>query len=112
MKIGAVWTLRQGDVVHGTITITEQDFPWLHGSWEPTVSFGGIAHLFAAELQLSEENLDADGEDWDEWEAAYDAIVAAHIRLHYPNELAVPEFLLHIDNNTAWFRWSDELFEN
>jgi hypothetical protein len=137
MHTGAVWTLRQHNVVHGTITITEQDFPWLHGRWEPSPSFREIADLFEAELQLSQANIDADintdintdinadindidaetdadiggVEDWDQWELAYDAIVAAGIRLHYPSELEVPEFLLHIENDTAWFRWSDEKFE-
>lgn len=113
MGVGAKWTLRQGDLQHGTIIITDQEFPWLHGSWQPTPSFVDVAQLFAAELRLFEESLEAteDEEDSGAWEAAYEAIVDGNIRLHYPNGVVVPEFLLHIDGATAWFRWSDEAFE-
>ena len=45
----------------------------------------------------------------DEWESAY-AQVREAVTLHYPDGRVVPEFLLHIDGDEAWFRWSDEPF--
>jgi hypothetical protein len=43
------------------------------------------------------------------WEAAYDRIRQA-VRLLAPDGRPVAEFLLHIDGDDAWWRWSDEPF--
>ncbi len=42
--------------------------------------------------------------------AAYNAIRTV-VTLRYPEGHEVPEFLLHIDGDVAWWRWSDEPFD-
>jgi hypothetical protein len=63
--------------------------------------------LFDAELTLLEHIED----DVDEWEAAEKAVRAA-VSLRYPAGNEVPEFLLHIQGDEAWWRWSDEPFDD
>jgi hypothetical protein len=41
------------------------------------------------------------------WEPPHDAVLSI-VALRYPDGTEVPEFLLHIDGNEAWRRWSDE----
>ena len=41
--------------------------------------------------------------------AAYENI-RSEVRLCYPDGRVVPEFLLHIRGEDAWWRWSDEPF--
>jgi len=47
--------------------------------------------------------------NWSNGEAAYRRIREA-VRLLAPDGRAVPEFLLHIEDEDAWWRWSDEPF--
>ncbi|GAB3936611.1 hypothetical protein GCM10027614_13400 [Micromonospora vulcania] len=65
-----------------------------------------VRPLFAEELRL----LDGIDEDVESWECAYDA-VRNDVTLRYPNGQDVPEFLLHIEGDEAWWRWSDEPFD-
>ncbi len=99
------WSVWLGEELTGTIEIAERDFPWLTGRWIPTARFDEVATLFARELALSDDDDDAD-----EWEQVYREIWRAGVRLRYPDGRVVPEFLLHIDGDTAWFRWSDQPF--
>jgi hypothetical protein len=42
------------------------------------------------------------------WSArTYDAVVDA-VTLRHPGGQVVAEFLLHLDRDEAWWRWSDE----
>jgi hypothetical protein len=61
--------------------------------------------LFEDELR----QLDHLDEDAAPWEAAYDRIRQA-VRLLAPDGRPAAEFLLHIDGDDAWWRWSDEPF--
>lgn len=67
--------------------------------------FGAVRPLFEEELRAL-EHID---DDLGSWQAAYDRIRSS-VTLHYPEGRPVPEFLLHIDNEDAWWRWSDESF--
>ncbi len=62
--------------------------------------------MFARELAL----LDGIDGHVEEWEAAY-AEIERRVSLSSPDG-PVAEFLLHIDGDRAWFRWSDEPFED
>jgi hypothetical protein len=105
--LGERWTLRHGDELVGTITIENQDFPWLSGTFTPEPAFGRWAPLFAAEQALLDEVTESDSEEgWARWEAAYERISTA-LTLTAPNE-PVAEYLLHIEDGKAWFRWSSE----
>jgi hypothetical protein len=107
--VGEVWHLRRGDEVLGDITITDADFPWLSGRFAPRPGFAAVAPLFAEELARSRATEDDDSAaNLQAWETAYERI-AATVSLVAPSGPAA-EFLLHIDGNEAWFRWSDEPF--
>jgi hypothetical protein len=100
-----VWQLHSGDGPVGEILIDEADFPWLSGRFAATPAFEPLRELFARELALV-ERLEAEP---DEWERAYGEI-RRRVSLISPDG-PVPEFLLHIDGDTAWFRWSDKPFD-
>lgn len=100
----SIWKLRRGDDVIAELVVTGEDFPWLHATVRPGAGFEALRPLFDDEVRLSEDDDDADA-----WEAAYDRIRQA-VGLIAPDGRAVPEFLLHIDGEDAWWRWSDEPF--
>ncbi|MFB8774566.1 hypothetical protein [Streptomyces broussonetiae] len=60
----------------------------------------------AGELTL----IGRDDGDWARWEEAYDEI-RRRVSLSSPQG-PVPEFLRHLEGDRAWFRWSDEAFED
>ncbi|MFE1885310.1 hypothetical protein [Streptomyces diastatochromogenes] len=101
---GEVWRVGAGEESVGEIVIDEADFPWLSGRFTNGPGFAAVQDLFAREPALLEE------ESWDEWESAYDEI-RRHVSLSSPDG-PVSEFLLHIEGDRAWFRWSDEPFED
>ncbi|AZQ32448.1 hypothetical protein EJ357_02485 [Streptomyces cyaneochromogenes] len=104
---GEVWHVRGGDGPVGEILIDDADFPWLSGRFTPGPGYAAVRDLFARELALLERDLD---EGRGEWEAVYDEIRRG-VSLSSP-EGPVAEFLLHVDGYRAWFRWSDEPFED
>jgi hypothetical protein len=67
--------------------------------------FEAVRLLFQEELRALEHIED----DLGSWQAAYDRIRRA-VSLLYPEGRPVPEFLLHVDGEDAWWRWSDEPF--
>lgn len=69
--------------------------------------FEEVRPLFAREVQL----LGHIDDDIEAWESAYDAIRRT-ITLKCPDGQVVPEFLLHIDGDEAWWRWSEEPFDD
>ncbi|MFJ8630679.1 hypothetical protein [Streptomyces sp. NPDC093568] len=103
---GGVWQVRGGDEPVGEILVDEADFPWLSGHFTPGPGYAAVRDLFARELALLERDQD---ELWEEWEAAYDEI-RRRVTLSSPDG-SVAEFLLHIEGDRAWFRWSEEPFE-
>ena len=107
---GEVWRVRAGQEAVGEIMIDEADFPWLSGTFTAGPGFAAVRDLFARELALLEQaDEQADGKGWEEWERAYDEI-ERRVTLSSPDG-PVPAFLLHIEGDRAWFRWSDEPFE-
>ncbi|MER5209699.1 hypothetical protein ABT063_03670 [Streptomyces sp. NPDC002838] len=102
---GEVWQVRSGDGAVGEILIDDADFPWLSGHFTAGPAFAAVQELFARELALAEQD---DEEHREQWEAAYDEI-RRRVSLSSPDG-PVPEFLLHIAGDRAWFRWSDEPF--
>ncbi|MGH1489856.1 MAG: hypothetical protein ACRBK7_10765 [Acidimicrobiales bacterium] len=102
-----VWKLRAETELVGKIEATAADQPWTSGSWQPTPTFERFAPLFEHELAC----LNAMNEQSQEWERAYQAIEEAGLSLQSPGGEIVAEWLLHIDGNEAWFRWSLESFD-
>ncbi|MFF7215066.1 hypothetical protein ACFZAU_31760 [Streptomyces sp. NPDC008238] len=111
--VGETWrVLSDGEPV-GDITVEEADFPWLSGRFTPAPAFARVGPLFARELDLMQTAMTAPAEDdepWAAWEAAY-AEVRRAVTLSSPSG-PVAEFLLHIEDDQAWFRWSDEPFDD
>jgi hypothetical protein len=108
---GEIWQVRSGEERVGEIVIDDADFPWLSGGFTPGPAYDDtLRALFARELELV-EGLAERGEDApaDAWEKVYDEI-CRRVSLCSPDG-PVPEFLLHIEDDRAWFRWSDEPFE-
>jgi hypothetical protein len=106
--IGATWTLHRRDDgrLLAELVVTGLDQPWMNARVVNRDGFEDVRTLFAEELTL----LDDIGDDAESWERAYDA-VASLVTLRYPHGTEVPEFLLHIDADEAWWRWSDEPFD-
>lgn len=107
--VGATWHLYRGDALVAELVVTDSDFPWLYARLEALEGFEEVRHLFVEEQRLLEAISSADvaPEDVDAWEAAY-ARVRDVLTLRYPHGGIVPEYLLHIEDGQAWWRWSDE----
>lgn len=103
-----VWLLHSRDEVVAELHVTEGDFPWLSGRVVTHEGFAALAPLFADEVRLLNELTD---EETPEWTAAYDEIRARTV-LTNPAGIPVPEYLLHIEGEDAWWRWSDEPFDD
>ncbi|ANS70066.1 hypothetical protein SLINC_7842 [Streptomyces lincolnensis] len=102
---GQVWQVRSGADAVGEILIDDADFPWLSGRFTAGPGYDAVQELFARELALTRRD---DAGHWQQWEEAYDEI-RRRVSLTSPDG-PVAEFLLHIDGDRAWFRWSDEPF--
>ena len=100
-----VWRLRRGDELVAQLVVTGVDFPWLNATVRATPAFDELRPLFVEELRL----LDRLDHDVEAWEAAYDRVLQEVIPEH-PYGFAVPEFLLHVDGEDAWWRRCDEPF--
>ena len=104
-RTGQIWQLRHGNELLAELIVTDGDFPWLNATLRATNAFIPWRAVFDDELRL----LDEIDEHVEQWEAAYRRI-DQHLTLHYPTGERVPEYLLHIEGDTAWWRWSDEPF--
>jgi hypothetical protein len=101
------WQLLQGETLIGEVYVTDTDFPWLNGRFVPQDEFENVRALFEEELAL----VDREGElDVEKWESIYQQITHT-VTLMKPDATPAAEFLLHIKDNNAWFRWSDEAFD-
>jgi hypothetical protein len=99
-----VWRVMRRNTLIGTITVQESDFPWLRGRFDPEAGFDQVKPWFDEALALIE------ADDFERFEAAYDRI-SQELRLVSPSG-PVADFLLHIDGDEAWFRWSEEPIES
>ena len=75
------------------------DFPWLEGAFEALPGFAEFKPLFDCELP----------ERVPDWEEVY-AKIQDRLSLYDPDG-PVAEFLLHVEDDRAWFRWSDTPFD-
>ncbi|MDG4772935.1 hypothetical protein [Solwaraspora sp. WMMD792] len=109
MGSGASWSLRDHDgVLLADLAVTDGDFPWLYATLRPTEAFASLRPIFDAELRAM--RVVEDGPDDGAWERAYQQVRAAVVLID-PDGVAVPEFLLHVEGDEAWWRWSDEPFD-
>jgi hypothetical protein len=102
---GEVWKVYAGDEHVADLIVTGGDFPWLEARVEARPAFGAIRPLFDEEWAATE------AEDWDRADRLYRAVNDA-VRLVDAKGVAVAEFLLHVQGDEAWWRWSYEPFED
>ena len=91
--------MRQKELL-GEIVIDDADFPWLHGRFDPAPAFGEVKPWFDESLALLE------AEEFERFDDAYGRIADALSLVVPPGPVA--DFLLHVEDGRAWFRWSDE----
>ncbi|MYR39461.1 hypothetical protein [Streptomyces sp. DvalAA-19] len=108
---GTIWRLRRGTDLVGEIAVDDADFPWLYGRFIPGPAFEpAVRQLFDRELVLMERlEEDESDESAEAWERVYGEVNRT-FALVGPAGAAVAEFLLHIQGDRAWFRWSDTPF--
>ncbi|MEV6537318.1 hypothetical protein ACGFWD_42860 [Streptomyces sp. NPDC048448] len=95
------WRLWSGSTLIGTITVDEAGMPWQHGRFLPEPAFSQFRPWF------DKVNAIVEAEEFERFDNAYDRIESA-LTLVSPSG-PVAEFLLHIDQDRAWFRWDMEL---
>lgn len=102
----SVWRLLDGGTEVARLVVTDTDFPWLYATVEPTPDFERLRPLFEEQLRLADDAFD-DPDAFDE------VCRSLHERLAliHPDGWAVAEFLLHVEDDTAWWRWSAEPFD-
>ncbi|MEV6283290.1 hypothetical protein [Kribbella sp. NPDC051770] len=89
------WHLKRGDELVAALVVVGADYPWLQAHVEPTPAFDDVKHLF--------EQLESDEDAW----ASATAEIRSTLTLVDPNGTPVAEYLLHIDGESAWWRWVD-----
>ena len=107
MALNQRWLLKAGDTLVGSIDVTGVDQPWFTGRFYPEPGFAEFRDLFKRELALVEGNFD---DEIAQWEELYRRL-SDRLRLLKPDGTVVSEYLLHISDSDAWFRYSDEPFE-
>jgi hypothetical protein len=101
-----VWQLvRPRGELLAELVVNDSDFPWLNAKIRPAAGFEDVRPLFEDELRW----LHALDGGHGQWNAAYRRIRET-VRLLAPDGHPVPEFLLHIEGDDAWWRWSEESF--
>jgi hypothetical protein len=100
IAIGDRLTLLARDEPLGELEMTYVDQPWFNCSFAPTEAFSKFLPLFAEEQRLLLL------EQFEEWEAAYDRIMARGLMLiHEPSGNRIDDFLLHVEDRVARFRY-------
>lgn len=97
---GSAWRLLSGSTLVGTITVDEADMPWQRGRFLPEPAFSPFRPWF------DEVNAIVEAGEFERFDDAYARIESA-LTLVSPSG-PVAEFLLHIDQDHAWFRWDDQ----
>jgi hypothetical protein len=94
-----IWELRHGDILIGTLHVTEQDMPWYNAQFEPTSAYAEYRPVF------EEGSSVRSGDDPDAWSAWRKKVSDLGLRLMRHHDQAVAsEFILYIDGTTADFR--------
>lgn len=88
-----------GSTLVGTITVDDGDMPWLCGRFSPEPAFSQFRPWF------DEINTLFEAEEFKRFDDVYDRIDDALILVSPAGTVA--EFLLHIDQDRAWFRWQE-----
>lgn len=102
-----IWRLHHGDHVVAEFHEEEFDFPTLGANAVKLPGFEAVASLFAEDLKL----LNAAVLDVEAFEKVQNEI-RRQTSLTDPDGRDVAEYLLHIEGDRAWWRWSYEPFDD
>jgi hypothetical protein len=105
MGIDKIWRLYAGEEHLADLVVDGGDFPWLEAKCLAQPGLDRFRELFASELAA------LDAEDFERADALY-LRKRELLRLTYPEGGDVPEFMLHLQDDRAWWRWHDEPFED
>lgn len=103
------WTLRDQGKQIARWEVTGTDFPSLEAIVHREPGFEQVRELFDEDLRLLEALDDGDLRTVERFEEHYRTI-QARLELVGPDGVAVQEFLLHIDGDKAWWKWSETRF--
>lgn len=92
----SIWRLMSGNTLVGTISVDDSDMPWLRGRFSPEPAFSQFKPWF------DEINTLVEAEEFERFDDVYDRIENALTFVSPSGPVA--EFLLHIDQDRAWFR--------
>ena len=94
-----IWELRHGETLIGTLTVTDDDMPWLSADFEPTPEFAPYRAIF------NEGNSVRTADNADAWSAWNEKVRGLGLRLVRLSDQAVTsDFILYIDGHEAEFR--------
>ena len=94
------YDLKQDKLLLGMLRLKDIDQPWFYCDFEPTEAFQTVQPLFTKELEFLNNN------QMEEWEEAYQKIDDLKLSLcGKAEENVITEFLLHIEEEVAWFRY-------
>ena len=94
--------LYMGEVLLGTLNYKTLDTPWFSYDFSPTEAFAEVKPLFDREAKYVNEG-DFDEDTWEELMKPIDALKLRLIEADSGN--AIEDFLVHIQNNEASFRY-------
>jgi hypothetical protein len=104
-----IWTLHRDGAIIAELRVTGRDMPSLSAAITRLAGFEAIEPFFTEDLEFLELP-DPDGNEVQRWEELSDRYLAG-TTLHHPSGAPAAEFLLHIDGDVAWWRWSDAAFD-
>jgi hypothetical protein len=108
MTAAQQWILMTGETALGTLVLEELDQPWWYCHFTPTPAFDQFRPFFVTEqaaLEINEAARLIGDREQGQWEKAYDAIDALHLRLVGEHGQIIDDLLLHVDGDEAWFRY-------
>lgn len=90
--------LKRGETLLGILHVEEYDFPWVVCRFDAMPTFEDVRPLFAAELAVDPDDMDA-------WGAAYDRIIGLGLELiNATTGQTLGTFILHVEGEKASFR--------
>jgi hypothetical protein len=104
VREGDTWRLYAGDEHVADLVVSGFDFPWLEADVVSQPGLDRFRSLFDDEVRYLDEAGDEEGR-WAQTQSA----IRRSLRMTFPDGRDVPEWLLHIDGDEAWWRFADDL---
>jgi hypothetical protein len=99
MNDSEIWELRHGDILIGTLYVTEQDLPWYNARFEPASAYAEYRPVFEEGTSVRSGD---DPEVWSTWRKKVQDLGLRLIRLH--DQAVASDYILYIEGSAADFR--------